>query len=197
MSNYQEQSLDVNAVFCPLTESSPGFLHSENERQAVERLIIEGPEAFYSFIDSTESFGCFLSPSEVRQINSWAEDFRFTQLEVQKQVNGIFGGSEPEDFCSTYFPSCSDTPTPELELGWPAKNFWVPKESIAVYTSPPVENKPPVREIIRQHLQRATKVCQYNVDHICMNGFFFTFTPLHFRENGCTFAGLCLFYGIS
>lgn len=184
-------------MFCPLTESSPGFLHSENERQAVERLIIEGPEAFYSFIDSTESFGCFLSPSEVRQINSWAEDFRFTQLEVQKQVNGIFGGSEPEDFCSTYFPSCSDTPTPELELGWPAKNFWVPKESIAVYTSPPVENKPPVREIIRQHLQRATKVCQYNVDHICMNGFFFTFTPLHFRENGCTFAGLCLFYGIS
>ncbi|XP_036957053.1 protein FAM83D [Acanthopagrus latus] len=166
MSNYQEQSLDVNAEFHPLTESSPGFLHCESERQAVERLIIEGPEAFYSFVDSTKSLGCFLSPAEISQINSWAEDFRFTQLEVQKQENGIFGSLETEDFCSTYFPSCSDTPAPELELGWPAKNFWPPKESIAVYTSPPAENKPPVREIIRQHLQRATKVIAIVTDQL-------------------------------
>ncbi|XP_073323758.1 uncharacterized protein fam83e [Pagrus major] len=166
MSNYQEQSLDENAVVRPLSESSPGFLHCEKERQAVERLIIEGPEAFYNFIDVKESSGCFLSPAEVSQINSWAEDYRFSQLEVQRQENGGIGSSETEDFCSTYFPSCSDTPAPALELGWPEKSFWMPNGSITVHTSPPAENRPPVREIIRWHLQKATKVIAIVTDKL-------------------------------
>ncbi len=166
MSNSQEQSLDENAVFLPVNESSPEFLHCERERQAVERLLSAGPEAFYSFI-GTERSGCFLSSEEVSQITSWAQDYRFNPLQFQREANGEEGSSEMEDVCSTYFPSYSDTPTPSLELGWPEKSRWAPS-NITMHTSPPAEGEPPVREIIRRHLQKAKQVCKYLcVCHCC------------------------------
>ncbi len=165
MSNSQEQSLDEDAVFLPVIESSPEFLYCEKERQAVERLLSAGPEAFYSSI-GTERSGCFLSSEEVSQINSWAQDYRFTRLQVQREANGEEGSADVEDLCSTYFPPHSDTPAPDLELGWPEKGPWVPKGNICIYTSPPAEGQPPVREIIRRHLQKASQVCKYNTGQI-------------------------------
>ena len=157
MANSQEQSLDENAVFLPVTETSPEFLYSETERQSVERLLSFGPEAFYSSI-GTEHSGCFLSPEEVSQITSWAQDYRCSQLQVQQEEKGEDSNSAMGDFSSTYFPSYSDTPPPSLELGWPEKSSWVPTGNIKVHTSPPAEGQPPVREIIRQHLQKANQV---------------------------------------
>ncbi|XP_070758930.1 protein FAM83E isoform X2 [Enoplosus armatus] len=165
MSNSQEQSLDEDAVFLPVNESSPGFLHCERERQAVETLINAGPEAFYSSIGKERS-GCFLNSEEVSQITSWAQDYRFSPLHVQRVVNGEEGSSEIEDVCSTYFPTYSDIPTPDLELGWPEKCPWVPKGSVTVHTSPPAEGEPPVREIIRRHLQKASQVIAIVTDRL-------------------------------
>lgn len=163
MSNSQEQSLDENAVFLPVNESSPEFLHCEKERQAVERLLSAGPEAFYSAV-GTERSGCFLSSEEVSQITSWAKSYHFYQLQVQREENGVDGSSEMEDFCSTYFPCHSDTPAPYLDLGWPEKSSRVQMGSVTVHASPPAEGEPPVREIIRRHLQKASQVCKYDVD---------------------------------
>lgn len=160
MSNSHEQSLDENVVFLPVNESSPEFLHCEKERQAVERLLNAGPEAFYSSI-GTERSGCFLSSEEVSQISSWAQDYRLHPLQVQRQENGEDGSSEMEDFCSTYFPSFTDTPPPGLELGWPERSPWGAKDSVRVHTSPPAEGDPSVRQIIRWHLQNAGEVCKY------------------------------------
>lgn len=157
MSNSQEESLDEDAVFLPVNESSPEFFHCEKERQAVERLLSAGPEAFYSSI-STEHSSCFLSTEEVRHIASWAQDYHFHQLQVQREENGMEGSSEMEDFCSTYFPCHSETPEPSLELGWPEKSPWVPMGSVTVHTSPPAEGDRPIREIIRRHLQKASQV---------------------------------------
>ncbi|XP_035518577.1 uncharacterized protein fam83e [Morone saxatilis] len=165
MSKSQEQSLDEDAVFLPVNESSPEFLHCEKERQAVERLLNAGPEAFYSSI-GTEHAGGFLSPEEVSQISSWAQDYRFNPLQVQREVNGEDGSSEMEDICSTYFPSYSDTPAPNLDIGWPERILWVPKGSVTVHTSPPAEGEPPVREIIRRHLQKASKVIAIVTDRL-------------------------------
>ena len=197
MSNSQEQSLDENGVFLPMNESSPEFLHCEKERQAVERLLNAGPEAFYSSV-GTERSGCFLSSEEVNQITSWAQDYRFKPLQVQRQENGEEVSSETEDFGSTYFPSHSDTPTPDLELGWPEKGPWVPKGGVTVHTSPPAEGEPPVRQIIRRHLQKAGQVCKYDfcawTKHIFSYGErWSTFWDsilshhLHFRGKCCTF----------
>ncbi|KAI3369963.1 hypothetical protein L3Q82_024764, partial [Scortum barcoo] len=165
MSNSQEQSLDENTVFLPVTESSPEFLYCERERQAVEILLSAGPEAFYSSI-GTERSGCFLSSEEVSQITGWAQDYRFNPQQVRRETNGEEGGSEMEDVCSTYFPSYSDTPTPNLELGWPERGPWVPKGSVTVHTSPPAEGEPPVREIIRRHLQKAKQVIAIVTDRL-------------------------------
>ncbi|KAM3622477.1 uncharacterized protein V6R79_025568 [Siganus canaliculatus] len=165
MSNSQEQSLDENVVFLPVHESSPEFLHSERERQAVERLLSAGPEAFYSSV-GTERPGCFLSPEEVSQISNWAQDYRLNQLQEHRELNGEADSSEVEDFYSTYFPSYSDTPTPDLELGWPEKGPWVPKRSVTVHTSPPTEGDPPVREIIRRLLQKAGQVIAIVTDRL-------------------------------
>uniref|UniRef100_A0A8C5HHZ4 Protein FAM83E-like n=1 Tax=Gouania willdenowi TaxID=441366 RepID=A0A8C5HHZ4_GOUWI len=155
MSNSQDQSLDENAVFLPVDESSPVFLYCEREREAVERLLIAGPEAFYSYVGNKRS-GCFLSPGEVSQISSWAQSYHFNHQQGQAE-NGVESSSEMEDFCSTYFPQQSDMPTPALELGWPERGPWVLKGKAMVYTSPPAEGEPPVREVIRQHLQKASQ----------------------------------------
>ncbi|KAI4827156.1 hypothetical protein KUCAC02_030574 [Chaenocephalus aceratus] len=165
MSNSHEQSLDENVVFLPVNESSPEFLHCEKERQAVERLLNAGPEAFYSSI-GTERSGCFLSSEEVSQISSWAQDYRLHPLQVQRQENGEDGSSEMEDFCSTYFPSFTDTPPPGLELGWPERSPWGAKDSVRVHTSPPAEGDPSVRQIIRWHLQNAGEVIAIVTDRL-------------------------------
>lgn len=160
MPNSQEQSLDEDVVFLPVSESSPQFLYCEKERRCVERLLSSGPEAFYSSI-STELSSCFLSPEEISQMSRWAQDYRFQPPPVEMQSS-----TPPEDFCSTYLPPNSDVPTPDLELGWPEKDSWPVEGSATVHTNPPAEGDPPIREIIRQHLQRASKVGLSKLQHI-------------------------------
>lgn len=157
MPNSQEQSLDENVIFQQVNITSAEFLYSEKERQAVERLLSAGPEAFYNTVGN-ESSGCFLSSEEVSQINHWAQDFHSSHLQVPKEENGEEEGLQIHDFSSTYFPSHSDAPAPSLELGWPEKVPWMRTESIKVYTSPPAEGDPSVREVIRRQLQKASQV---------------------------------------
>ncbi|KAM9409419.1 protein FAM83C [Pholidichthys leucotaenia] len=164
MTHSQEQSVDENFVYLPVHESSPEFFYCEKEREAVEKLLNAGPEAFYSSI-GTEPSGCFLSSEEVSQINNWSENYHFNQLEVQEESGAGFS-SEIEDFSTTYFPSYSDTPTPNLELGWPEKIPLVLQVSATVHTSPPVEGEPHVREIIRWHLQNASQVIAIVTDKL-------------------------------
>ncbi|KAG7244733.1 hypothetical protein INR49_029752 [Caranx melampygus] len=71
-----------------------------------------------------------------------------------------------EDFCSTYFPCHSDTPTPDLDLGWPERGPWVPNPSVTIHTNPPAEGEPHVREIIRRHLQKASQVIAIVTDRL-------------------------------
>ncbi|XP_061584528.1 uncharacterized protein fam83e isoform X2 [Cololabis saira] len=153
MSNSQEQSLNENVVFLPVDESCPQFLHCEKEREAVETLLSAGPEAYYSAVGAEHS-SCFLSPEEVNQFASWAQNYHSDSIPL-KVENGVESSPEMEDYCSTYFPSHTDLPVPELELGWPVNPYCVQEGSITVYTTPAVDGGPPVREIIRRHLQQA------------------------------------------
>lgn len=158
--------MDEDVVFPLVTEASPGFLYCEKERQAVERLLSAGPEAFYGSV-GTERSGCFLSPEEVSQLSGWAQDYRFNQLQAERETQGEALSLGTEDAGSTYFPPQSDTPAPNLDLGWPEKCPWVQAGSVSVHTSPPAEGEPPVREIIRWHLQKAkhvSKRCSVNYE---------------------------------
>uniref|UniRef100_A0A671LRD7 Protein FAM83E-like n=1 Tax=Sinocyclocheilus anshuiensis TaxID=1608454 RepID=A0A671LRD7_9TELE len=165
MSNSQEQSLNENIVFAPLTESNPDFLHCEEERYCVESLVSSGHEAFYTKLHQ-EQIGSFLSPGEVTQISGWAEDYHQSD-ENQEDGNGeVEVGSDGEDFSGHYFPTESDTPAPCLELGWPEKTIWMDMGQIHVYTNPPAEQTPTIREILRSHLQGATKLIAVVTDKL-------------------------------
>ncbi|XP_077582746.1 uncharacterized protein fam83e [Stigmatopora nigra] len=156
----QKASLDENAVILPVTPSSPEFLYSERERRSVENLLCGGPKAFYTSVRA-EPIGRFLSPDEVGEITSWVQDFHFTPL--PKKENGQ--DPDKEDLASSYFPSCTDVPVPRLNLGWP-ETPWVRLENIAVYTNPPAEGKPSIREVIRRHLQKAGQVLAIVTDRL-------------------------------
>uniref|UniRef100_A0A3P9LF93 Family with sequence similarity 83 member E n=1 Tax=Oryzias latipes TaxID=8090 RepID=A0A3P9LF93_ORYLA len=162
MSNSQELSLDENVVFLPVDQSSTEFLHCEREREAVEELLSAGPEAFYSTV-GPECFGCFLSPKEVSQMTNWVQN----RVEPEAE-NGVERNTLTEDYCSTYFPEPFDFPAPNLDLGWP-EDQPCGKNSLMVYSSPPVEGQPPVREIIRTHLQEAKKVIAIVTDSLTDN----------------------------
>ncbi|XP_052425895.1 uncharacterized protein LOC127968626 [Carassius gibelio] len=165
MSNTQEQSLNESIVFAPLTESSPDFLHCEEERYCVESLVSSGHEAFYTKLHQ-EQIGSFLSPGEVNQISSWAEDYHQTDANQEDGNGEVEVGSDGEDFSGHYFPTESDTPAPCLELGWPEKTIWMDMGQIHVYTNPPTEQMPPIREILRRHLQGATKLIAVVTDKL-------------------------------
>ncbi|XP_021177584.2 protein FAM83E [Fundulus heteroclitus] len=167
MSNSQEQSLNENVVFLPVDESFPDFLHSEREREAVERLLSSGPEAFYCSVGS-ELPGCFLSPEEVRQIDGWAENFCSKEPLVEEQ-NGYESRSDSKNFSSTYDPYHWDTPIPDLELGWPERSPWVMQSSVRVHSSSAPQGDGRVREIIRRHLQMARTLIAIATDQLTDN----------------------------
>ncbi|XP_037108561.1 uncharacterized protein fam83e isoform X1 [Syngnathus acus] len=162
MPGSQQASLDENAVFLPVTPSSPEFLYSELERHSMEKLLGEGPKAFYDAVGA-EFFGSFLSPDEVGEITSSVQDFHFTPLE--KEETGGKVNPDAADLTSSYFPSHSDVPAPRLELGWPEAP-WVRMENVTVYTNPPAEGEPAIREVIRRHLQKASQVIGIVTDRL-------------------------------
>ncbi|XP_055725994.1 LOW QUALITY PROTEIN: protein FAM83D [Salvelinus fontinalis] len=163
MSNSQEQSLNKDMIFLPVSESSPEYLHCERERYALERLLSAGPEAFYTTL-SAEHLVPFLSPEEVNQISGRVKDYHSSYEELEGAEEG--GSSGVQDFSARYFPTHSDTPAPCLELGWPEGATWVGMGRAVVYTSPPADEQPPVREIIRRLLQGASKVIAMVTDRL-------------------------------
>lgn len=155
MSKYQETSLNENFVIHPAHESNPGFLYSELERSALESLFRDGPKAFYSKL-SAHRLEPFLSPEEVNQVSSWVED-RHTEVIENGDVRSE-NSSEMQEFSGQYFPELSDTPAPCLELGWPEKGRWDGVQRVMIYSNPPLEQAPHIREVIRNLLQGATRV---------------------------------------
>lgn len=164
MTDSHEQSLNEDIVFLPVSETSPEFFYSESERLALERLLNAGPEAFYSTIGNGHS-SCFLSPEEVTDISNWAQDYHLSPL--LKEENGeICQGPDFETYSSTYYPEHSDTLAPSLVLGWPENGAWGQENSVKIYTSPPAEGEPSVRELIRRKLQTATQVIAMVTDKL-------------------------------
>ncbi|CAL8402963.1 unnamed protein product [Arctogadus glacialis] len=180
MSNSHQQSLDEEAVFLPVTEACPEFLHCESERLAVERLMSVGPAAFYACLGA-ENLGGFLSQEEVNHISGWAHDYTVSRTQAVPESRGGEGGEEEEGngedggssaarcLSSCYFPTHSDAPAPCLDLGWPERSIWPGRDCVKVLTNPPEEGQPSIREIVRRHLQQASQVIAIATDRLTDN----------------------------
>ncbi|XP_043086811.1 protein FAM83F [Puntigrus tetrazona] len=142
-------------------ESRPQFYYSEQHRAALERLISDGDGAFKSLLKDEKSRD-FLSAREIKTITS-----SFVKYEQDEDGGASAGHGKREDagsLRSTYWPQVSDTEVPPLDIGWPSSGFFKGVTRVSVYTHPPKQNSPHIKEVTRQLIQESSKVVAIVMD---------------------------------
>ncbi|XP_036297519.1 protein FAM83E [Pipistrellus kuhlii] len=145
----------------PLTETRPGFLYSEGQRLALEALLSQGAEAFQACVQR-EGLRPFLGGAELQGLAAAAEDWTAAQPEPGGSEQGAVAGGHPGSL--TYWPGQSEEPVPVLRLGWPEDSGWKGITRAQLYTQPPGEGQPPLKELVRQEIQAACKLVAIVMD---------------------------------
>lgn len=152
MAGSQVLCLESEEPYAKVTESNPEFYYCEGQRVALEALLAKGEEAFKECV-SQEKLRPFLSDGELQELKAAVEDSR------APSPGGIGnGGHGGKGSSLSYWPGRSDEPTPELELGWPENSVWKGITRVEVYTHPPGEGAPHIKELVRRYIQQANKV---------------------------------------
>ncbi|XP_058136508.1 protein FAM83E [Dasypus novemcinctus] len=141
----------------PLTEASPRFLYSEGRRLALETLLSEGAAAFEDCV-RREGLRPFLSRDEVRGLTATAADCTTAGPEPEA------ASADGDARSLTYWPGRSEEPAPVLRLGWPEDSAWRGITRAQLYTQPPGEGHPPLKELVRQEIQAAYKLVAVVMD---------------------------------
>lgn len=139
-----------------LTKASPGFLYSEGQRLALEELLSSGEEAFQACVQQ-EKLPPFLSADEAQALAAAAEDWTVPSQEPCGAGPGT-AITDGNIGSLTYWPGQSEEPAPVLRLGWPEDTSWKGITRAQLYTQPPGEGQPPIKELVRQEIQAACKV---------------------------------------
>lgn len=140
----------------PLTEASPSFLYSEGQRLALEALLSKGAEAFEACVQR-EGLRPFLSGDELRGLAAAAEDWTAAKQKPGRATEGATT-ADGDSGSLTYWPGQSEEQVPVLRLGWPEDSAWKGITRAQLYTQPPGEGQPSLKEIVRQEIQAAHKV---------------------------------------
>ncbi|XP_030053635.1 protein FAM83E [Microcaecilia unicolor] len=157
MANSQLKCLEEDQAYPLLTETCPDFYYSEGQRLALDALLSSGAPAFHDCVKA-ENLRHFLSQEEVAQLETMVEDFKVGEVDPEEDPE------LDEDMSLSYWPGNTDTPTPVLELGWPQQGAWKGITRAEVYTHPPSENAPHIKELVRRSIQNATKVIAVVMD---------------------------------
>ncbi|ELK25488.1 Protein FAM83E [Myotis davidii] len=144
----------------PLTETSPGFLYSEGQRLALEALLSEGAEAFEACVQR-EELRPFLSRAELQGLAATAEDWTAAKQEPGSAEGAVASG-DPRSL--TYWPGQSEEPVPVLRLGWPEDSGWKGITRAQLYTQPPGEGHPSLKDLMHQEIQAACKLVAVVMD---------------------------------
>lgn len=140
----------------PQTEASPGFLYSEGQRLALETLLGEGVEAYEACL-RREGLRPFLGREELRGLVAAAEDW----TAAKPEPGGAAEGADATHGVSgslTYWPGRSEEAVPVLRLGWPEDSAWKGITRAQLYTQPPGEGQPSLKELVHQEIRAAQKV---------------------------------------
>lgn len=152
MALSQVQCLDDNHINLRTSESKPDFFYSEEQRLALETLIHEGRDAFENHI-KTNNIRCFLSDLELDRI--------LNTVEVYSPGNGnaeYYGERDGEEVSLQYWPDLSDYSVPHLDIGWPNWASYRGVTRVQVYTQPPYDGQPHIKEVVRKMICQAQKV---------------------------------------
>lgn len=158
MAESQLLCMDDEHVNVKIPESRPEFYYSEEQRAALEQLLRNGDGAFKMRLKE-DSIKDFLCAKEVKVI-------RKTFHEYEAEGDFESGGhdkskssSADSGVHSTYWPTMSDTEVPSLDIGWPGSSgIYKGVTRVFVYTHPPKESSPHIKEVVRRLIQEAHKV---------------------------------------
>lgn len=160
MAESQLECMEDGNIKDNIPESRPEFVYSEEQRVALELLLKEGDGAFKMQL-KTENKKDFLSAREVKWIRETVKEYQ-TNEEDESNSSETPESKKKEgsssSLHSTYWPQLSDTEVPPLDLGWPTGGFFKGVTRVAVYTHPPKQNSPHIREVVRRLIQEANKV---------------------------------------
>lgn len=159
MAESQLECMEDGHINDKIPESRPEFVYSEDQRVALELLLKEGDGAFKMLLKNEDKKD-FLSAREVKWIRETVKEYQ--NNEEDESTSSETPESKREgsssSLHSTYWPQLSDTEVPPLDLGWPTGGFFKGVTRVAVYTHPPKQNSPHIREVVRRLIQEANKV---------------------------------------
>ncbi|XP_036131755.1 protein FAM83E [Molossus molossus] len=155
------EGAESGAEGLPLAETSPGFLYSEGQRLALEALLSSGAEAFEAFVQQ-ERLRPFLSGDELQGLVAAAEDWTAAKQEPSRAERATVTSGDSGSL--TYWPGQSEEPVPVLRLGWPEDSGWKGITRAQLYTQPPSEGHPPLKELMHQEIQAACKLVAIVMD---------------------------------
>lgn len=149
MADSQLICLDDTHVNETVTEAQARFYYSEEQRRALEALVAQGEPAYRERLRQGQ-LRDFLSSRELRALPAGWRGY-------DAHLEG--GGAGGEGVSLAYWPECSDTEVPPLDLGWTDKNFYRGISRVSLFTHPwKEENAPHLKQIIREMIQQAQRV---------------------------------------
>ncbi|XP_076830870.1 protein FAM83B [Brachyhypopomus gauderio] len=132
--------------------------YKEAYRLAIDCLVNDGKNGYQEFIKG-EKVVSFLSEDEIHFITQNTE-----QPPVINHTEGTDGPRDEESSTGTYWPTHSDAPAPDLELGWPEIMHNTFQTNIDLLYHPPRLNSPTIKEVVRKHIQDARQVIAIAMD---------------------------------
>ncbi|KAF7710953.1 protein FAM83B [Silurus meridionalis] len=143
-------------------ESSPeDFIlphYKEAYRLAIDCLVNGGKQVYQEFIQA-EKVVNFLSEDEIEFI--WQNT---VQLPVNEDEEDLDDPRNKEASTGTYWPTHSEAPAPDLDLGWPEVMLNRLQTNIDLLYHPPRLNSPTIKEVLRKSIQDARQVVAIAMD---------------------------------
>lgn len=159
MAESQLRCMDDEHVNEKIPESRPEFYYSEEQRAALEQLLRSGDGAFKTRLKE-DNIRDFLSAKEVRLVRkSFQEYSPDGDPESGPGAKSKDSSSADSGVHSTYWPQMSDTEVPPLDIGWSGSSgVYKGVTRVSVYTHPPKESGPHIKQVVRRLIQEAQKV---------------------------------------
>ncbi|GAA6101605.1 protein FAM83B [Tachysurus ichikawai] len=130
--------------------------YKEAYRLAIDCLVSGGKQVYQEFLHA-EKIASFLSEEEIDFITHNTE-----QLAVSEEEEDV--DSTRDNSTGTYWPTNSDAPPPDLDLGWPEVMHNRFQTNINILYHPPRLNSPTIKESLRRHIQDARQVIAIAMD---------------------------------
>ncbi|KPP67819.1 protein FAM83F-like [Scleropages formosus] len=149
MAESQLVCLDDEHINETIPESRPQFYYSEQQRAALEQLLRNGDGAFKMRLKE-DNIKDFLSAREIKGIRKTFQEYQYEgDGDGDKwECEPAAGSRGDSGVHSTYWPQLSDTEVPPLDIGWPDGGFYKGVCRVTVYSHPPRENGPHIKQLV-------------------------------------------------